>query len=673
MQIIHKNKMISIFKFIILFISIFLLLCKKNINNFLLSEPPLVSIIIPVYNNLNFTTNCITSILEAEPTTNYEIIISNDNSEDKTKSLKRKYFNNFSNIFIQNNQENINYLLNCNNIVKKSRGKYILFLNNDSKVHKDWLTSLIKLIESDEKIGMVGSKFIYPNGLLQEAGGIIWRNGDLANYGNGDNAELPEYNYIKEVDFISGTSILIRKSLWEKIGGFDKRFIPAYYEDIDLAFELRKLGFKIMYQPLSIVEHYKGISFQKFETSMIQQYQETNKKKFIEKWENELKYQLEPGNFFMARDRCQNKSRIFVLDRFVPNFDKDAGGRCCYMYLNIFKDIGFQVTFLGDDLRRIEPYTTILQQKGIEVLYGDSYKNKSLENWFKDNLNNFKYVYLQRPDISEKYIDLILKYFSGKIIYFAHDLHHVRLAREYNITHDKIKYKESQNMKKIEMEIFSKVDIIYVVGNYEYSYLKEKIENKIIRNIPLYIYESQYNNIEKNFQNRRDLIFVGGFLHSPNVDGVLWFSKKIYPKILEKFPDMVWHIVSSDTPQEIRNLESKNIKIDGFLSDEELHLLYQKCRLAIAPLRFGAGVKGKILEAAHNQIPMVTTSIGGEGLDNSIGAFIVEDNAEKMAKIICKLYVDYSKLKQMSDSGKILIEKYFSVKKTKEIIMKDIN
>jgi glycosyltransferase involved in cell wall biosynthesis len=110
---------------------------------------------------------------------------------------------------------------------------------------------------------------------------------------------------------------------------------------------------------------------------------------------------------------------------------------------------------------------------------------------------------------------------------------------------------------------------------------------------------------------------------------------------------------------QIKKLESKNIKIEGFLSDENLYLLYQKCRIAIIPLRFGAGVKGKVVEAAYNQIPIVTTSIGGEGLDNSLGAFIIEDNAEKMSEIIINLYLDYSKLKQMSDSGKKFIDTYF--------------
>lgn len=632
-----------------------------------------VSIIIPVHNNFYYTYNCVTSILNADLPITHEIIIINDMSTDETELLKEKYFKNVTNLVIYNNKKKNNFIINCNKAVKLSKGKYVLLLNNDTKVHKQWLSSLFKLIDSDEKIGMVGSKLIYPNGTLQEAGGIVWRNGECSNFGRRKNAKRSEYNYVKEVDYISGASIIIRKSIWKKLGGFDKRFIPAYYEDTDFAFQLRKYGYKVMYQPQSIVEHFEGISNGKDISSGIKQYQEINKHKFIKKWKNELKYQSEQGKFFLGRDRGYNKKKIFVIDRFVPNFDQDAGGRCCFMYLNLFQQIGLQVTFLPDDLQRIEPYTSILQQKGIEVLYGEEYKDKNLEIWLKENLQYFQFVYLQRPDITIKYIDLIREYFKGKIFYFGHDLHHIRLAREYNITHEKIYYERSKKMEKIETEIFQKADVIYVVGNYEYKILKEKYKEKIIRDIPLYIYENQYQDVEKNFSKRNDLIFVGGFLHRPNIDAVFWFSKEIYPKILEKFPDMVWHIVGTNTTEEIRNLTSKNIKVEGFLSDNDLHLLYQKCRIAVVPLRFGAGVKGKILGAAHNQIPIVTTSIGGEGLNYSIGAFIMEDNSDNMAKIICELYKDYEKLKQMSDSGKILIENYFSINRAKEILLSDFN
>ena len=168
------------------------------------------------------------------------------------------------------------------------------------------------------------------------------------------------------------------------------------------------------------------------------------------------------------------------------------------------------------------------------------------------------------------------------------------------------------------------------------------------------------------------MIFVGGFAHTPNKDAILWFSKKIFPHVLEKFPEMILHIVGSNMPLKVKKFYSKNIKVYGYMTDEDLKSLYQKSRIAIAPLLFGAGVKGKIVEAAYNQIPIITTSIGAEGLDNSFGAILVENNTLKMAQLICSIYNDFEKLKKKSDLEKIFIEKYFTLEKAKEIIIKDI-
>lgn len=162
------------------------------------------------------------------------------------------------NITVAKTKTNVRFLRNCNNAAKLARGKYILFLNNDTQVLPNWLSSLVELIERKNDIGMVGSKLLYPDGTLQEAGGIIWGDGHAWNYGNGQSPNKSEFNYVKEVDYISGAAIMIRKSLWEEIGGFDELFNPAYCEDSDLAFEVRKHGYKLMYQPLSMVVHFEG-------------------------------------------------------------------------------------------------------------------------------------------------------------------------------------------------------------------------------------------------------------------------------------------------------------------------------------------------------------------------------------------------------------------------------
>ena len=328
---------------------------------------PLISIIIPVHNQFKYTYHCISSIINIDPILPYEIIIADDSSSDNTKIIEKFIYN----IIVIHNEKKYNFLVNCNRASKFAKGKYLLFLNNDTKVKKEWLISLVNLIESDDKIGMVGSKLIYPNGILQEAGGIVFNDGECLNYGKGYNADLPEFNYVKEVDYISGASIIIRKYIWDIIGGFDERFSPAYYEDTDLAFELRKLGFKVMYQPKSVAILFEGISNGKNIKSEIKRYQEINKYKFIKKWRKELINQENKNNTFISRDRGHYKNRILVIDKYVPIFEKSAGERCTFIYINLLKELGFQITLFGNDFQKNEPYSSILQQRGIEILYGD--------------------------------------------------------------------------------------------------------------------------------------------------------------------------------------------------------------------------------------------------------------------------------------------------------------
>ena len=168
-------------------------------------------------------------------------------------------------------------------------------------------------------------------------------------------------------------------------------------------------------------------------------------------------------------------------------------------------------------------------------------------------------------------------------------------------------------------------------------------------------------------------MFVGGFKHAPNIDAVLWFAKEIFPQLLKKYPELVWHIVGSSAPEEVKALASDHIVLEGFVTDEELGELYRKCRLVVVPLRYGAGVKGKIVESAYYQIPVVTTAIGGEGLDAGVGSFVMEDDADKMAQLIERLYTDYDELRKMSDAGETMIQKYFTSNAAEKVLLEDMN
>lgn len=632
-------------------------------------DHPLVSIIIPVYNQFDYTYLCLQSVLEHTGQISYEIIVADDCSMDDVKNIE----NVVKGIKVIHHNCNMKFLKNCNSAAKQASGKYLLFLNNDTQVQPGWLKPLLDLMEHDEQIGLAGSKLVYPDGRLQEAGGILWKDASAWNYGNQQDPDRSEYNYVKDVDYISGASMIIRTELWKDIGGFDEQFAPAYCEDSDLAFEVRKRGKRVVYQPQSVVVHFEGISNGTDTGNGIKAYQKINNQKFFRKWRDVLeKDHFENGtHILLARDKSKYKKHILVIDHYVPTYDMDAGNKTSFMYLELFVKMGMQVTFLGDNFNKMEPYGSIVNQMGIEVLYG-RYYYENWESWMAVNLKYFDYVYMQRPDIAVKYIDVVRMYSNAKILYYAHDLHFLRELRQYELEKKPEHLQASERYKKLEYELFKKADVGYVVSPQEEKIMKQILPHKVIRSIPGYLYDKQPKNINKDFRTRKDILFVGGFGHTPNIDGVLWFAKEVFPNLLSRYPEMKWHIVGNHVPETIYSLAGSNIIVEGFLSDEELRKLYVHCRLAVAPLRYGAGVKGKVVEAAYYQIPMVTTTIGAEGLERQSGAFVVEDDPIAMAELISKLYQDYDNLRRMSDHCEEYIKTNFTSAVAEHILGQDI-
>ncbi len=610
----------------------------EEVLTFPVTAAPKVSIIIPVYNQFDYTHRCLRSILQFTNNIDYEIIIADDVSSDTTQNI-HEYI---KNIKVVRNKKNLGFLLNCNNAAKEAKGEYIFFLNNDTNVQKDWLSTLLETIENDSTIGMVGSKLVYPDGRQQEAGGIIWDDASGWNYGRLDNPEKPEYNYVKEVDYISGAAIMIRTELWKEIGGFDERYVPAYYEDTDLAFEVRKHGYKVILQPKSVVVHFEGISNGTDTSSGLKQYQIVNKDKFYDKWKELLKKEhFKNGqNIFTARDKSVNKKTLLFIDHYVPHFDQDAGSRATLHYLELFKKHDMNVKFLGDNFYHYPetPYVTTLEDMGIEVLYGGYYA-RNWENWLAENAKNIDYIVLSRPHIATKYIDIVKKYTDAKIIYFAVDLHYLREEREYKIKKDKQILKSSKYWREIEFDLMEKSDLTCFYSYVEVDEIKK--ENPLLNTIqiPLYIY-NEFKEIDYAHKNRQDIMFVGGFTHNPNVDAVVYFVEEVMPKIREKnIPFKVYIVGSNATEQiEVYANQHDDIIVTGRISDEELERLYSSCRLVIAPLRYGAGVKGKVVEALYNGIPLITTSVGAEGLINVESSLKIADNAMEFANAVIEVY-----------------------------------
>lgn len=624
-------------------------------------ESPAVSIIIPVYNGWKMNYRCVKSIIEHTSSVTYEIIFADDCSTDETKNATDK-IKNLVHIY---NKTNLGFLLNCNHAAKSARGEFILFLNNDTEVMPNWLSPLVDLIKSDSSIGMVGSKLIYPDGRLQEAGGIIWNDASGWNYGKFQDANASEFNYVKEADYISGAAIMIRKNIWQELGGFDERYVPAYCEDSDIAFAIRSKGYKVMYQPLSEVVHFESVSHKKEEKVeagkiSISAVRILNQKKLFDKWKDVFtNEQFQNGqNVFHARDRSAGRKTILVIDHYVPEFDKDAGSKTVYQYLELLVSLDLNVKFLGDNFYQEEPYVTILQQMGIEVLYGPWYK-ENWKKWILENNEHFDYIFLNRPHTSLNYLSFLNQNTKAKILYYGHDLHFLRELRKYEIDKDPATLKSSDQWKSKEQFIYENSDFILTPSEDETTAIRQINPAYNVTTILPYFFKVPAQPVT-DFGGRKNILFVGGFGHPPNTDGVLWFCNKVWPLVTAKIENIKFTIVGSKPTAEINSLQSKNIDVLGFVTDFDLKNIYRQSRIAVIPMRYGAGVKGKTVEAMYNGLPVVSTTIGLEGMPGIFDFMTPFNDADAFANEIIAIYNNESKLAEMSLQETTYINRHFT-------------
>lgn len=621
-----------------------------------------VSIIIPVFNNLNLTQRCLDSIIRNTQNESYEIILVDNGSTDGTKEFLRELGDKkITPLFLN---ENKGFVEACNLGAKIARGKYLIFLNNDTEVTPKWLEPLIQTMESNSECGAVGSKLIYPDGRLQEAGGIVFSDGHGWNYGRGMDPSDPRFNFIREVDYCSGAALMVRRSLWDEIGGFDSRYAPAYYEDTDLCFEIRKRGFKVYYQPKSIVLHHEGKTAGTKLQSGFKRFQEINRKKFIEKWKNELQkqYPNHPRNVIDASDRQTNKN-ILVIDAFLPFYDRASGSLRLFHILKLLKKLNFHITFIARNGSLENQYRPILEEMGIEVYAGDyeamraaGFKNNSFKLIHYDHLfkyRSYDFALIEFWEVANYYIPIIRKLSpQTEIIVDSVDIHFIREIREAELKQNSELMKKAQHNKEKEIAVYREADRIWVVTEPD----KKAILN-LIGNKPIDIIPNIHKSIEyiKTYEETSDLLFIGNFNHPPNRDAIQFFCAEIFPIILRKLPDVKLYIVGNNPPEEIKALSSNQIKVTGYVSD--LSPYFKKSRISVNPLRYGAGMKGKIGEALSWGLPVVTTSIGAEGMDLVDGEeALIADSPEEFSQKVIQLYQDPNLWKKLSDNGKRKVE-----------------
>ena len=595
---------------------------------------PVVSIVIPIYGQMPFVLNCLDSLSQQRCSHTFEVLVYDDCSPDEALMGLLRLIPWISYV---RGEANLGFLRACNAAAGLCKGEHLVLLNSDVRVPPDWLQELIDTFEDHPLAGVVGSKLFNADGTLQEAGGVVWADASGHNFGRNDDPNRPEYCYTRQVDYCSGAAIAIPMELWKGLGGFDETFAPAYYEDTDLAFRVRKAGRQVWYQPLARALHYEGRTHGRDLETGVKAHQLVNERVFRETWALELASHPPKSTPILKASERSDRQRLLVLDANVLTPDMDSGSITTLRLIEAFQALGWSITFAALHNLSYDPdYSARLQRLGVEMLHSPFVGG--IDDIIAHRGEDYDVVIgLRHNVLFPVYNKLRQRLPLARVIFHNMDLHHLRMERQGALANDRRVSSLAQVAHDEESYLAFSADCTLITSQAEEEIIRQEIKDA---RLVTYAYTMDVCPAVRPRAARFDILFFGGYRHTPNVDAAERLALEIWPLLVDRLPQEARLVLAgSEMPERIRQLAGDRIVTLGFVPD--LRDALEDARVFVAPLRYGAGVKGKLVKALANGLPSVCSGVTVEGMGLEDGReTLVANTPEEFAHAIRHLYED---------------------------------
>jgi GT2 family glycosyltransferase/glycosyltransferase involved in cell wall biosynthesis len=603
---------------------------------------PKVSVVIPACNQFHLTYHCLAALLLAPHDTSFEVILVDDGSTDRTRDIAQLV----SGITCIRHETPQGFVHACNRGAQQARGEFVVLLNNDTEVTPDWLDELLWPFENFERVGLTGAQLLFPDGRLQEAGGVVWSSANPANYGRGDNPHDPRYNYARQADYLSGACLMVPIALWNRLGGLDTDFAPAYFEDTDLAFRVREQGYRTVYAPLSRVVHFEGGSNGTDVSMGVKRHQEINRPTFRRRWLQACAGHGREGvDIDWVKDRGV-QLRALVIDVQTPMPDRDAGSYAAVQEMRLLQALGFKCTFVPQDLQWAGRYTQALQRMGVECL--NAPYAASVAQVLRERGREFDLVYITRYHVAQTQLAAVREFApQARLVLMNADLHFLRELRGALAAGDARALEAARQTRSDELAVMSKVDLVLTYTAVEEAVIQShNLDATVVGRCP---WVSPVADSVAPFTQRTGIAFLGGFGHPPNQDAVAWFLRHVWAGLRAVLPEVQLHIYGSNAPPSLAALVSQHegVVLQGWVP--QVATAYGAHRVFIAPLQSGAGIKGKVVGALAHGLPSVLSPVAAEGIAVAGGVdAMLADTPAQWVEAVARLYSDEAAWNAMS-------------------------